>query len=628
MALPQGVPCVRSAGTDRAALGAPAPTLFAGATDDEALAEAQRRAERLVTLNDASRELTALRTVPEVCETIYAQTKRVIDCTVFYMGLFAPERSMVDIVLLVDSGTRYPAGPLPAHESLIGLCISSKAPVIRDTAEQLHDSTRVLTKGQGGPRSVMLVPMLAGDRVVGVISAQSYKERAYAGDDVQTMQSLANQAAVVIENARLYEQARVWISQLEAVQRLGMELNRLESVQDIALSVAAAIKALLPCDAYRIMLTDDSTQDLVPIAFGFTRPEYSAQSVESLRVHAGTGIAGWAAVTGESLVVGNTRDHPMSVPASGSTPVDESEMVVPMLRDKSVLGVLSLSKLGADQYTAEHLRLLRIFADQAATAIANAQLYAREQRRADRLKELDQMRRDFVSTVTHELRTPMTGILGFSETLLTYWDRMSQTHQKELVGKIQISTERLNRLVQDLLLATGVEAGTLSLSPARVDLVPQIQQAVLEVTSKYRGQEIRVESPTDPVFVYADAQRIQQVAVNLLDNAAKYSPEGSPLLIRWTVADDQTQVQVQDFGPGISKDGLMVLFTRFGKITQTVRAGHLGTGLGLYISKQLVEAMGGRIWVDTEPGRGSTFSFSLPLAHRTACREPQTGAPA
>jgi len=238
------------------------------------------------------------------------------------------------------------------------------------------------------------------------------------------------------------------------------------------------------------------------------------------------------------------------------------------------------------------------------------------------------MRRDFVSTVTHELRTPMTGILGFSETLLTYWDRMSQTHQKELVGKIQISTERLNRLVQDLLLATGVEAGTLSLSPARVDLVPQIQQAVLEVTSKYRGQEIRVESPTDPVFVYADAQRIQQVAVNLLDNAAKYSPEGSPLLIRWTVADDQTQVQVQDFGPGISKDGLMVLFTRFGKITQTVRAGHLGTGLGLYISKQLVEAMGGRIWVDTEPGRGSTFSFSLPLAHRTACREPQTGAPA
>jgi K+-sensing histidine kinase KdpD len=583
-------------------------------SDERALTEARRRAERLLTLNDASRELTALRTVPEVCETIYTQTKRVIDCTVFYMGLYVPERSEVDIMLMMDSGVRYPVRSIPAGESLIGQTIATRQPLVRDTVEELRLASRVVTQGQGGPRSVMFVPMLIEDRVVGVISAQSYMEHAYTSDDVQTLQSLANQAAVVIENARLYAQARGWIGQLEVVQKLGMELNRLDSVAEIAQSVARSIVALLPFDAYRIMLVDESARELIAIAFGATRPEYDAQTADSLRVRLGEGITGWSAITGEPLLVDDAEAHPQGVDVPGTQPVDESMLVVPMRRDQRVLGVLALSKLGLRQYSTEHLRLLRIFADQAATAIANAQLYETEQRRVDKLNELEQLRKDFVSTVTHELRTPMTGILGFTETLLNFWDRLPPSRQKDMVYKIQGSTARLNRLVEDLLVTTRVDHGTLSLVLSAVDLTPQIQQAVVEITSKYSGQSIEQEAPNAPISVVADAHRVQQIVVNILDNAAKYSPEDSPITIRWWQDEAFAYVQVRDIGPGIAEENMPVLFTRFGKIAQTARAGHIGTGLGLYISRQMVEAMGGAIWAEAEQVSGSVFCFKLPLA--------------
>src|SRR6185312_9061268 len=165
----------------------------------------------------------------------------------------------------------------------------------------------------------------------------------------------------------LYEQARGWISQLEVVQRLSMELNRLDSVTAIANSVARSIEELLPFDAYRIMLVDYAGRELVPIAFGATRPEYDAQTRDSLRMPLGQGITGWSALTGEPLLVDDAGSHPLGLQVPGTPALDESMLVVPMRRDQTVMGVLSISKVGLKQYSTEHLRVLRIFADQAAT---------------------------------------------------------------------------------------------------------------------------------------------------------------------------------------------------------------------------------------------------------------------
>ena len=183
---------------------------------------------------------------------------------------------------------------------------------------------------------------------------------------------------------------------------------------------------------------------------------------------------------------------------------------------------------------------------------------------------------------------------------------------KRMVHKIAVSANRLQRLVEDLLAASRIDGGVLPMTLGPVELAPQVQQAVVEITSKFRGQAIAQEGADEAIFVQADAHRVQQVLVNLLDNAAKYSPEGSLITVRWRVDADFVVIDVLDAGPGMDNGALDILFTRFGKLAQTARAGHVGTGLGLFISRQLIEAMGGAIWVETQLGRGSTFSFKLP----------------
>ncbi len=268
---------------------------------------------------------------------------------------------------------------------------------------------------------------------------------------------------------------------------------------------------------------------------------------------------------------------------------------------------------GVSRLVGVALQNARLYRDTTRQAARNARLYEREREAVQRLQELDQLRNDFVSTVSHELRTPLTGIKGFADTLLTYWGRMDDARRVEVVRKINTSTQRLERLVHDLLYISRIESGVLPLRQSAVALRPLIDAAVAEIESKYRGQVIEVRPPAAPVAVFADPDRVQQVVVNLLDNAAKYSTEGRPIRIRWSRQGALARISVADRGPGIERDDFARLFTRFGKLGYAPRAGHVGTGLGLYISKSLVEAMGGAITVRSRLGWGSVFSFTLTL---------------
>jgi len=269
---------------------------------------------------------------------------------------------------------------------------------------------------------------------------------------------------------------------------------------------------------------------------------------------------------------------------------------------------------GVSRLVGVALQNAHLYRDTTRQAERNARLYEREREAVRRLQELDQLRNDFVSTVSHELRTPLTGIKGFADTLLTYWGRMDDTRRMDMVRKINTSANRLERLVHDLLYISRIESGVLPLRQAEVALAPLVDAAIADVEGKYRGQRIEARAPSAPLYVLADPDRVQQIVVNLLDNAAKYSVEGRPIRVRWSRQGAYARVAVADRGPGIEPDDFARLFTRFGKLGRTPRAGHVGTGLGLYISKSLVEAMGGAIIVRSRVGRGSVFSFTLPLA--------------
>ncbi|MGH2411210.1 MAG: sensor histidine kinase, partial [Chloroflexota bacterium] len=257
------------------------------------------------------------------------------------------------------------------------------------------------------------------------------------------------------------------------------------------------------------------------------------------------------------------------------------------------------------------------FAERLTRALRNARIYELERAANLRLQSVMRLQDEFVATVSHELRTPLTSILGFSESLLDHWDRFDDDHRRLNVEKIQRSGQRLYRLVRDLLQMSRLEAGSLRVNPHSLHVLPIIRQAVEELALKFSDQAVQVETEVHSATIWADADRLRQIITNLLDNAAKYSPHGSPIAISWTASPPWGTLRVHDQGSGIRPEDTSRLFRRFSKLDTAAREGHVGTGLGLYICKQLMESMGGEIWYEysdrPRAGGRSAFCLRLPL---------------
>jgi signal transduction histidine kinase len=256
---------------------------------------------------------------------------------------------------------------------------------------------------------------------------------------------------------------------------------------------------------------------------------------------------------------------------------------------------------------------------------AELQAATDELRRANqRLQELDRMKDDFISMVTHELRTPLTSIRAFSEILDTHADIDPPQRQKFLQVIIKES-ERLTRLINQVLDLAKIESGHAEWRAEAIDLREVIEDSVTTLAQVYtdRGIALDVDVPRLPTIVVADRDRLMQVLLNLLSNAAKYcdGPEGR-VQVRLTVAPEWLQIDVRDNGIGISASDQDVLFEKFRQVGDTVSRPRSGSGLGLAICRQIIDHFGGRLWVESAPGTGSTFSFTLPRGGGPAHHAP------
>jgi signal transduction histidine kinase len=233
---------------------------------------------------------------------------------------------------------------------------------------------------------------------------------------------------------------------------------------------------------------------------------------------------------------------------------------------------------------------------------------AREEQR--RLREIAVAREEFASIVSHELRTPVAGLLGFLQTTIDHWGAMGDDERRRAVGRALENAERLQHLSADVLDTSAIELGTVELRSEVLDLTTLAQEAADSVSAAFNGHEILIAAD-DPVLVTADAARLRQVIGNVLDNAVKNSPPDSPVEVTVSRSGAEGRVAIRDHGTGIASGDRERVFDKY---TRAGAALGRGTGLGLYLARQIVETHGGRIWVDETDGVGTTIVLTLPTA--------------
>jgi PAS domain S-box-containing protein len=241
--------------------------------------------------------------------------------------------------------------------------------------------------------------------------------------------------------------------------------------------------------------------------------------------------------------------------------------------------------------------------------------YATEQQAAAQLRELDELKSDFVAMVAHDLRSPMSVIAGFAGMLDSGWDRFGEEQKREMLQVILRNIEAQSMLVEDVLQASRLESGQFTYDMGPFDLYGLAERTIADLSSNEEDEERhRLVDPGEVPPAWGDEQRHGQVLRNLLSNATKFSDPGEPVDIEITTHEDKLQVSVRDRGIGIKTEDIPKLFGRFSRVDQSGDRKVTGTGLGLYICKRMIEDQGGTIRVDSQVGVGSTFSYTVPVA--------------
>jgi signal transduction histidine kinase len=458
-------------------------------------------------------------------------------------------------------------------------------------------------------KSEMCVPLRFGDTILGAVNVESPRPDAYHPDDLERLQRLADHMAVVVDNARLLDAQRALVEresaakqEIEAVSRAVVAGVKVGSYQAALDHMLAEVAEVLRYEALCFAAPDGNGRLRIRGAAGFP-----AEVVERQPLVGEAGITGRVFASERPMRSGKAEHGSVWLTRDGRVG-NASELAVPVRLEGKMLGVLTARSSKQDAFNEDDMTRLSRIADQLAMVIERARLAEGEAETNARLRQLDQMRDDFVAMTTHELRTPLTVIRGFTATLLRPGVSLDPDEQRHFVQVIDRQTARLARLVEDLLLVSRMQAGMLDVSLAVHDPV--------ELLADYAE-----EWPKDPAPVFTeighdlpnirtDPDRLAQVMRNLVDNAQRYGG-GSPIRVTARRAVGELVIEVKDQGPGIAPEELPYVFERF-RQAGTSSAHRAGMGLGLYITKALVNALGGRIEVESSPGRGTTFRVRLP----------------
>ena len=466
-----------------------------------------------------------------------------------------------------------------------------------------------------GVRSVIATPILVAGELAGTLSLnQATAPRDWTTDEVRLVEAVARELRVAMETARLFQARQRENERLLALQRAGATLAARTDPHEVFDMILRSAVQLLGEGSASLYTWDEEAEMLRLAENVNVVAENIAAGNRALRP--GEGIVGRVFVSREPLIVNDYQSW------EGRTSVGEARglrasLAVPLMRSGRALGVLSIRSYDSTAaYTEDDARMLTLFADQAAAALTTVEAFARQRQAVEQLERLNRAKSEFVSIVSHEFRTPLTGIQGFSEMMRD--EELGLEEMREYAGDINKDAQRLNRMIDEMLDLDRMESGRMTIHPVPMDLNAVVEEAVGRVRPNAPNHTLTVELQSDLPRIKADADRLTQVTSNLLNNAVKYSPTGGRITVTTRAEGDQLRLDVRDEGLGIPAEALETIFERYSRVDSQATKDIPGTGLGLPIVRQIVQLHGGKVWAESELGRGSVFHVLLPLAGAVA----------
>jgi signal transduction histidine kinase len=395
------------------------------------------------------------------------------------------------------------------------------------------------------------------------------------------------------------------VDALEAANRCARALGSSLEIEEAFGAFIVELRDFVPFDRTAIVLVEDDAAATIATAGRGADELFPPGSVGQLEGSVLERVLGGHTVVRHDLADTEFPEDRLLV-ALGL----RSELVAPLPVGARPIGMLTVSRESADAFSDEEVELVSLLGRLVATAVQNIRAYEAERRRVEELHRLSALRADFVSLVSHELRSPMAAVIGAARTLQDRWRALTEEQRDAFLTLIGNETNRLAVLVGDVLDTSRIEAGTFSYTFGEVDLMRLIDDAV--ATAQVGQDAVRVRSIVSGVLppVHGDRERLRQVLTNLIDNAVKYSQDGGEVEVAASSEDGVVRISVADDGPGIPHDQQRLIFEKFGRATGP-GAAKPGSGLGLFIARSIAEAHGGSLGVESTPPAGATFTLTL-----------------
>ena len=473
-------------------------------------------------------------------------------------------------------------------------------------------------------RTVLGVPMLREGKAIGGVVLARYKVAPFTEREIELVQTFADQAAIAIENVRLFNETKEALERQTAISEVfevitGSQFDLRRVLEEVTNSSARLCDADLAWTGWR-----DRELDLNDAPTRYARNAALQERLDLLaqaplepsgRIPKGS-VMNLAFAQKKTIHLEDINERPDILKASRGARITGSRTVlaVPMIQGTEALGVIVLTRVTVRPFNEREVQLLETFADQAAIAIENLRLFNEIQEKSRQLEVASRHKSEFLANMSHELRTPLNAIIGFSEVLLERMFGDVNEKQEEYLRDVLSSGKHLLTLINDILDLSKIEAGRMDLERGVFSLRMALENGVTMIRERAARHDIAValELRAGLEEISGDERKVKQVIFNLLSNAVKFTPDGGRVDVTATRDDGSVRVVVRDTGIGIAAADLERIFEEFSQVGRDPERSREGTGLGLTLSKRFVELHGGRITVESEPGKGSAFAFTLP----------------